>query len=163
MVMIKVGRSSQNDYVVQHDEYVGRTHCAFILDEHGEYWVVDLNSKNGTYVNGVRRAGKTKLNSNDIVRIGNSIVPWKSLLDHYAPTPTPKRLGKAALICGIIGLGVPVLGLVPGILGIVFGGKVLRRQERPKALGVLGLVFGIIGVVISSIIIIILNIENGII
>lgn len=78
MKVVKVGRSSGNDIVIQNDGYVGRTHCEFIQDDSGNYWVVDMNSKNGTFVNGVRRSGKTKLSSNDMVRIGNTMLPWRN-------------------------------------------------------------------------------------
>lgn len=87
MKVIKVGRSSGNDIVIT-DSYVGRTHCEFIQDDSGNYWVVDLNSKNGTFVNGVRRSGKTKLNSNDIVRIGNTPLPWMSYMKGVPGGPT---------------------------------------------------------------------------
>lgn len=76
MKIIKVGRSSKNDVVIQHDEFVSGTHCEFIQDDSGNYWVVDMNSTNGTFVNGVRRSGKSHLDKTDMVRIGNTMVPW---------------------------------------------------------------------------------------
>ena len=47
----------------------------------GDYWVVDLNSTNGTYINEVRHSGKTKLNKSDKVRIGHTNLPWQ---DYFA-------------------------------------------------------------------------------
>ena len=76
MKVIRVGRCSQNDIVIS-DPYVGKNHCEFIQDDSGNYWVIDLNSKNGTYVNGVRMSGKSKINRKDIVRIGNSLCQWE--------------------------------------------------------------------------------------
>lgn len=154
MKIIKVGRSSSNDIVIP-DSYVGRTHCEFIQDDSGNYWVVDLNSKNGTFVNGVRRSGKTKLNSNDIVRIGNTPLPWMSYLKSatggstdigtvvgpndggWNPPEEEKSngFGIAALCCGILGLS---------IFAIIFGGVALNRKEKNRGLGVAGLVLGII-------------------
>lgn len=89
MKIIKVGRSSSNDIVIQNDPYVGRTHCQFIMDDNGNYRVIDLNSSNGTYVNGVRRSGETRLKSNDTVRIGNSMLPWQNYFNGYGPDITP--------------------------------------------------------------------------
>lgn len=77
MKVITVGRSSSNNIVVP-DNNVSRTHCQFIQDDNGGYYVMDLNSTNGTFVNGVRRSGKTRLNPNDIVKIGNTPLPWRN-------------------------------------------------------------------------------------
>lgn len=164
MKVIKVGRSSGNDIVIS-DSYVGRTHCEFIQDDSGNYWVVDLNSKNGTFVNGVRRSGKTKLSSNDIVRIGNTPLPWMSYLKNATGGPTdigtivdpggggyippiedsPKGngFGIAALCCGIVGLS---------ILAIIFGGVALNRKEKNRGLGIAGLVLGIIWFVFAVVV-----------
>lgn len=83
MKIIKVGRSSSNDIVIQNDPYVGRTHCQFIMDDNGDFRVIDLNSSNGTYVNGVRRSGETRLKPNDTIRIGNSMLPWQTYFNGY--------------------------------------------------------------------------------
>lgn len=79
MQSIKVGRnpSPENDIVIPNDPYVGRHHCQFVKDDNGDYWVIDLNSTNGTYINGVRCAGTNRLNCNDVVCIGNTILHWK--------------------------------------------------------------------------------------
>ena len=84
MKVIKVGRSSENDIVISNDGYVGRAHCEFIQDDSGNYWVIDLNSTNGTFVNGVRCLGKTRLNSTDMVRIGNTMLPWKNYFSGFS-------------------------------------------------------------------------------
>lgn len=78
MQTIKVGRnpSPENDVVIQNDPYVGRRHCQFVKDDNGDYWVIDLNSTNGTYINGVRCAGTNRLHCNDVVCIGNTTLSW---------------------------------------------------------------------------------------
>lgn len=75
MRVIKIGRSSNNDIVIN-DNMVSRVHCQIIEDENRNYYILDLNSTNGVYVNGMRRNGQTRLNNNDIVRIGNTTLPW---------------------------------------------------------------------------------------
>lgn len=75
MRVIKIGRSSNNDIVIN-DNMVSRVHCQIIEDENRNYYILDLNSTNGVYVNGMRRNGQTRLNHNDIVRIGNTTLPW---------------------------------------------------------------------------------------
>lgn len=77
MIVITIGRKDDNDIVVN-DVYVGRNHCKLIKDEQGSYYIVDLGSTNGTYVNGMRISESVKLSINDIIRIGNTTLPWQS-------------------------------------------------------------------------------------
>ena len=108
MKRIKVGRNPENDIVVENDYYVGRIHCEFILDDVGDYWVVDLNSTNGTFINEVRRSGKTKLNKSDKVRIGHTNLPWQDYFTNVDgnstvgdPENKPIILSEAAKQLGI--------------------------------------------------------------
>ncbi len=51
--LFRLGRNQDfNDYVVLGNDFVGNTHC-HILVRGEEYFVVDDNSKNHTFVNGV--------------------------------------------------------------------------------------------------------------
>ena len=77
MKIIKIGRSSSNDVNIN-DPLVSRAHCQIILDENGNYRLIDTNSKNGTFVNGTQRHGEVSLNKTDIIRIGNTTLPWQS-------------------------------------------------------------------------------------
>jgi FHA domain len=63
-----VGRSPDNDVVV-HDSYVSRRHCAVLVHAGSHAEVHDTASKNGTYVNGRKIAGPTRLNSGDEIRM----------------------------------------------------------------------------------------------
>ena len=77
MKVITIGRSTQNDVVIN-DPYVGRNHLQIIQKDDGCFYVADFGSKNGTYVNGNKVHGEVRLSSSDIVRIGNTTLPWKS-------------------------------------------------------------------------------------
>lgn len=77
MKIITVGRSSSNDVNIN-DPMVSRSHCQIIQDDNGRYRLVDTNSKNGTFVNGTQRHGEVQLNKSDIIRIGNTTLPWLS-------------------------------------------------------------------------------------
>lgn len=72
-----IGRDLQNDIVIN-DCIVSRHHCQIIRDDSGRFQVVDLNSKNGTYVNGHRISGNVILSDKDVLRVGNTVLPWKS-------------------------------------------------------------------------------------
>lgn len=68
-----IGRlKSQVDYISQNNA-VGKVH-AEIISRDGRYFVKDLNSKNGTFVNGVRIAANTEyeIKNNDKITFANS-------------------------------------------------------------------------------------------
>lgn len=66
-----------NDIVVN-DSFVGRCHLEIIRDDAGAFFLHDLNSRNGTFVNEQRITGEVQLNERDIIRIGNTTLPWIS-------------------------------------------------------------------------------------
>lgn len=79
MKIVRIGRSSDNDINLPADDLkASRHHCQIIQEDDGSYTLVDVGSSNGTYVNGVKRHGQVKLNPNDIIRVGNSTLPWQS-------------------------------------------------------------------------------------
>ena len=64
-----VGRRPQMDLCIPDDGYVSGTHCKFELED-GDLYLTDLESSNGTKVNGEKITEKTKVTEDDIVRIG---------------------------------------------------------------------------------------------
>lgn len=75
-----IGRASNNDIVIN-DAYASRYHCQLIHHDNGLYELVDMSSY-GTFVNGKKIKGKAKLNHGDIVKIGNTCVPWMRYFSH---------------------------------------------------------------------------------
>jgi pSer/pThr/pTyr-binding forkhead associated (FHA) protein len=80
MKVITVGREKGNTIVISSDRYVGRRHLELTQDDSGNIQIIDLNSTNGTFVNGKKLTGNKSvyLSPTDIVRIGNTTLPWKS-------------------------------------------------------------------------------------
>lgn len=76
MKVITIGRNDNNDVIIN-DPFVGRNHCQ-IVENDGILIIVDLNSVNGTYVNGTRIIGQHPLSLTDVVRIGQTILNWQS-------------------------------------------------------------------------------------
>jgi pSer/pThr/pTyr-binding forkhead associated (FHA) protein len=62
------GRSEDNDVVVN-DSYVSRRHCAILVHAGRGCELHDTASKNGTYLNGNRIAGPTRLKAGDEIRL----------------------------------------------------------------------------------------------
>ncbi len=65
--VVSIGRAKGNDIVLENLS-VSRNH-ARIKKEGDQYFIVDLNSANGTFVNGVKIT-KTTLQNNDVIAIG---------------------------------------------------------------------------------------------
>lgn len=87
MKIITIGRSSDNDIHIN-DSLISRTHCQIIQDDNGHFRLIDTNSKNGTYVNGSLCRGEVRLNKSDIVRIGNTTLPWQTYFNDIKGTRT---------------------------------------------------------------------------
>lgn len=66
-----VGREPINDAMFP-DPEVSRRHCR-IVQQKGEYFIEDLNSTNGTFVNGRRIFEITRLSSGDIIDFGETV------------------------------------------------------------------------------------------
>ena len=64
---IVIGRNAENDIVVE-NLAVSKMH-ARIVNQGGEYYIEDLNSTNGTYLNNIRIT-KKNLKNNDIIIVG---------------------------------------------------------------------------------------------
>lgn len=146
MRIITIGRSSSNDIVINDPLVTRDVHCQIIQDDAGHYYLVDFHSKNGTYINGTRRSGEVALSESDIIRIGNTTLPWQTYFkqriipqpplpeppissSNHQPIPgggekpSPSALGVVALIVSLAGTGLLVYCAVKimqwGILGLI--------------------------------------------
>jgi len=74
-----IGRAIDNDIVLP-DTYVSRKH-AKISFENGVYVIEDLNSTNGTFLNGddIKGKGKLPLKDDDEIRFGTTIFKFKQV------------------------------------------------------------------------------------
>ena len=63
-----VGRLPDNTVVLK-DEHVSRRHCAIVIHRDGRCELHDIASKNGTFINGKKLEGPTRLNSGDEIRM----------------------------------------------------------------------------------------------
>lgn len=68
---ITIGRSPEAD-IITLDERASRMHCGIRIWD-GEYYVKDLKSKNGTYLNN-QKVEMAKIKPGDKIRIGNNIL-----------------------------------------------------------------------------------------
>jgi Inner membrane component of T3SS, cytoplasmic domain len=68
---LTVGRGGQNDLVLAGDDFASARHARIETRRDG-VWVQDLESTNGTYVNGSRVAGAQRLDVGDVLRVGET-------------------------------------------------------------------------------------------
>ena len=116
MKVITIGRSHDNDVRID-DPYVGRHHCQIVQHDNGMFTIVDMNSTNGTYINGRRVFGEAQLQPYDSVTIGHTILPWRSYF-------SPKTESYALPI---------VLGSVGGVLLTIVLALLIFRHGSEKA------------------------------
>ena len=81
--VIHIGRLETNDVVIP-DTTVSRNHGIFTI-EGGNYFFEDLNSANGSFINGNRIIGKIQLKKTDILKVGKSLVPWQNYITYDTP------------------------------------------------------------------------------
>ncbi|MEZ5063020.1 MAG: FHA domain-containing protein [Solirubrobacterales bacterium] len=84
---VTLGRDPANDIAID-DEQVSRVHAE--LELIGGAWIVSDQglSTNGTYVNGERIAGRTRLADRDLIEVGSTGVEFRLPTPSGAPGPT---------------------------------------------------------------------------
>jgi len=80
MKLIKIGRATENDIIIDDDSNVSRNHAEIFADDQGRVFLTDLDSSNGTFVNGNQVNGSVLLKKRDVVKIGNTVLPWRNFL-----------------------------------------------------------------------------------
>ena len=66
-----IGRTEDNVLVLDGDDYASGRHARVESGLDGT-WVIDLASTNGTYVNGERIEGRTRLHEGDLLQVGDT-------------------------------------------------------------------------------------------
>ena len=91
MKTIKIGRSTVND-VVLNDPTVSSHHAVLTVSDHTgseSYRLKDLNSRNGTFVNGVKITSEVSIKSTDLLKFGNYITNCNTLLSNKTTKVLP--------------------------------------------------------------------------
>ncbi|NND61386.1 MAG: FHA domain-containing protein [Gammaproteobacteria bacterium] len=65
---VLIGRDSDNDIVLG-SEFISRHHAQISMDHEGRFWIKDLNSTNGAFING-RRTQRGRLHDGDVIQLG---------------------------------------------------------------------------------------------
>lgn len=135
MKVITIGRSSGNNDIIVDDVNVSRNHLQIIQDDNGNYSVVDLDSTNGTKVNGVRITEETRLQPDDQILIGTTILPWQSYFTATQPQEVPSTTSQLRVDPPKPNRWLYVLvgAIVLLVIGGVVGWKVYDNKKKEKA------------------------------
>lgn len=85
-----IGRSEDNNLVLP-DRWISRNHAMLQYMETGEFYLIDLGSRNGSFVNGRRVSIPVTLHNGDHLTFG------QTELDFYCPEPIPAEDANANL------------------------------------------------------------------
>jgi hypothetical protein len=98
---VEIGRGG-NCTICLPDETVSRKHALLTTGTDGEWYVYDLRSSNGTYVNGVEIVAGTRLKPNDVVRLGPSGPALKFTQRFEAAAPKTLLLPPVAVPASVV-------------------------------------------------------------
>lgn len=140
VALFRVGRADSCALRFQGElaKYAGWEHAEFTTDDQGRSYITDLESKNGTYLDGVRIAAPAVLQVGAIVQIGTKgpkleVLELKPPAGHRPAPVTPPAL--VLKRWGLIAVAVALL-LVVGFLLVRRGGSVVpdpKQENLPVA------------------------------
>lgn len=104
-----IGRSKECDIIID-DTYVSEYHAQIVKDGK-QLKVVDLDSKNGTFVNGERIVSEYELKAQDKIRVGNTDVEWQQYFSDKSPHKKSILLVVLMIACFLLLIGIVVLAV----------------------------------------------------
>jgi pSer/pThr/pTyr-binding forkhead associated (FHA) protein len=146
-----LGRAPDNDIILE-DPKVSRHHAVIALTE-GRYSMTDLESANGTFVNGIRIRESHPLRAKDVISLGDTELTFyevppsaKTALTQPAAQPVPKFMARVPTRAWIVGAAVLIIFLVAaGGMALLRGSILLKGKtatgDTPAALAKLTLIY----------------------
>ena len=130
MKVITIGRSQENDCVIN-EPGVSKHNTQIIKTDDGRFFIVDMGSVNGTYVNGIRISGEQPLRPGDTVIVANTSVDWHRFfaVENTAPVPSaPQKKSRGGWILALI-LGIVAAALVAGFVVVMLYVKKQKNED----------------------------------
>ncbi|HSM80353.1 MAG TPA: adenylate/guanylate cyclase domain-containing protein, partial [Nodosilinea sp.] len=82
-----VGRGDDNNFVLP-DRWISRNHAMLQGTDNGRFYLIDLGSRNGTFINGRRVSVPVILNDGDLLTFGQTELQFFSPIDALAAADT---------------------------------------------------------------------------
>lgn len=132
-----LGRAPDNDIILE-DPKVSRHHAVIAFT--GErYSITDLESANGTFVNGIRIRESHPLRVEDVISLGDTelsfyeVPPSKTALTKPSAQPVPEFMGKVPTWAWTVGAAVLIIYLVAvGIVALLRGSALLEGKTATE-------------------------------
>ncbi len=86
----QIGRDAQSAIVLPGGQ-VSRRHAMVQGTDSGEYYLIDIGSRNGTFVNQRRVTAPVVLHSGDRIGVGEFVLLFRSAAETAEPKPAPQR------------------------------------------------------------------------
>lgn len=117
MKLINIGSHTSNEYNVSDDTTISRKHAQLFWDGEKIVILTDLDSTNGTFVNGKKIQSPIQLNQLDVVKVGNTLIPWMELLFSGSSSegeeiPLSKKKSLSMLAKFFIFIGCLIIGFL---------------------------------------------------
>ena len=125
---VTVGRQSCCDLVLD-DDTVSRQHARFMSRPEG-FFLEDLGSRNGTYLNGERIYGPTRIFDGDRVQLYDITMTF---FDSAGLSPRPAGTGSSVALCGETGGGTALATSKVGTVREIDLSSFGRDLERERA------------------------------
>lgn len=74
---VTVGRAGECGLVIDYDKSVSNRHCKITVED-SRFYIIDLNSSNGTFINGQKVRSKMEIVSGDLLKIGRLTFRFES-------------------------------------------------------------------------------------
>lgn len=132
-----LGRAVGNDVVLV-DDRVSRRHATIHTQGVHELWLIDLGSRNGTYLNDRRVSQPTRLRDGDRIQIGPFFLVFRQVSSAGDPTAAfaadqtqvdLRSLACWLLVCDIAGSTALAREHTPEELAVIVGGWFARCKE----------------------------------
>ena len=123
-----IGRNSGSD-IENSNARVSRKHC--VISKKGiKYYLTDLESTNGTFLNGNRFTGTTRLRNNDTISLGQDVAAYQFRTILFDLSETPGLLKKPKVLIPVISGGLVLISVFICLLLFNFGksGKVEKIE-----------------------------------
>jgi adenylate cyclase len=126
-----VGRNDDNNFVLA-DRWISRNHAMVQCMDTGEYYLIDLGSRNGTFLNGRRVSIPVLLSHGDHIIFGQTDLEFYAPADQRDSTRTNQKAEKSAEISATVALHVR--RLITVLVLDIRNFTVLTRQMNEQVL-----------------------------